>query len=176
MKKIGLDIDGVLAQFSKGMVDKAIELGLTGYPTRKEDVSHWDHLSDCGDLWKRIKYDESFWLYLEPFPDALPIDFEVTRYITSRPIGNEISYFWLWKNGFPNPERCTTVPNPDDKLEVLRQIGIDVFVDDRIETCHQIQDAGIQAILFNAPYQRGHAYTGLVPIYSLKEVRGILSP
>jgi hypothetical protein len=169
MYKIGLDIDGVLAQYSLGMIDKAKELGLAGYPDHPDNVNYWDHLSDCGDLWAKVKHDEDFWMGLKPFPGTLPLDFEVCRYITARPIRDEVSYCWLYLNGFPHPERLITVGSPEQKLDVIKTLGINVFVDDKIETVSELQDNGINAFLFHAPYQKGHPHT-LTTIRSLRDL------
>lgn len=167
--KIGLDIDGVLADWAGGMIDKAKELGLPGYPEHPDNVDYWDHLTDCGDLWSRVKDDEDFWMGLKPFPGTLPLEFEPYVYITSRPVRSEISYFWLSKHGFPNSERVFTAARPEDKLNIVKALGIDVFVDDKIETVEQMRSAGINAFLFEAPYQKGHVHT-LPVIKSLKNL------
>lgn len=43
----------------------------------------------------------------------------------------------------------------DDKPRHLLAQGLQWFVDDRAETCMQVQAAGIQPLLFSQPWNRG---------------------
>ena len=42
----------------------------------------------------------------------------------------------------------------DGKVAVLLERGIEYFVEDRLETCYPIQDAGITPVLFKQPWNR----------------------
>jgi hypothetical protein len=46
---------------------------------------------------------------------------------------------------------------PEAKTEVLKELGIRFFVEDRIETCHMLIQEGIQPIVFDQPWNRGAA-------------------
>lgn len=170
MKK-GLDIDGVLCNFPQGVIERAKTVNLSEhFPPCCHDVMSWDFGTDkfsavMKDAWLSVE----FWLKLKPLAYSLPLSFTPDCYITSRPVENWVTEQWLdlWK--FPKAD-VITVKNPLDKLEVIKERKLDLFVDDYIETVRHLRENGVNALLFEAPYQRGHEHADLPKIKCLSEV------
>jgi len=157
-KRIGLDVDGVLANFSAGVIKRANELGLgEHFPKCCHDTDSWDMSDEFSTVMNEAWRDEKFWL---PY-----------CYITSRRVPSEVTKQWLTNNGFPDA-LVITVSNPTEKIKWIEEHNIDLFVDDLYSTVRELRDAGYNAVLFDAPYQRGHVEEckGLPKIKTLDEV------
>ena len=87
--KIGLDIDEVLSDFVGAMLER--------FPKMGKRSAYWNdyHISDN---FNEIKEDTKFWENIKPKITSIP--FEPHCYITSRPIGNEVTEKWLAKHNF----------------------------------------------------------------------------
>lgn len=140
--KIGLDIDEVLADFVGAMIDR--------FPEMKNRSVYWNdpHIMDN---FSSIRGDHDFWLNIKPKTDSLP--FEPHCYITSRPIPVEVTETWLKNNGFPRAN-VYSVGHDVSKVEVAKQSGIDIFVDDRYENFVELNKNGICCFLFDAPHNK----------------------
>lgn len=133
MKKVALDIDDVLAGFYSGMCKRY------GRPELQIDI--WD--GKGASFWvayhcQEADRDEMFWLQLDPVsnPEAITFDFEC--YITSSPedmIG--IRRLWLAIQGFPDKP----VYYSEDKLKTMRELDIDILVDDKPSIVNAINDS-----------------------------------
>lgn len=122
--KIGLDIDGILAYFTKGFYEWFNEPFIE--PTKWEDEFIVKNF-------KKIVNVNEFWLNLPVLTHPEHIDFDVECYITARPCPSYISYKWLTKNGFPARPVFTvgsTGSKHNTKTEIIRELGITHFVDD----------------------------------------------
>jgi hypothetical protein len=178
--RVGLDIDGVLANFPQAFIDKANELELGWlFPDKWQDVKWWHIANDnCPKafkaVWSHVHDRYKFWEKIKPFPYVVPFDFDVDCYITARPIDNNTTSDWLMHHGFPTNAAVITVAQPTDKLAVIQERGLDLFVDDHWETVRQLRGNGVNAVLYEAPYQRGHNCAGLPKIKHLSEVKSEL--
>lgn len=161
--KYGLDIDNVCADFVKGMFDWFDE------PYRV--VTEWD------DPFIRKHYpiimnDSKFWLGLPILSHPKDIKFEVDCYITARSIPSEISMEWLYTHGFPIAPVFTVgvkeCGSHHSKIDVIKERGIDVFVDDAPKHWEEINDVGCLCLLFCQPHNQ-HIFTS-TRINSLKQV------
>lgn len=138
--KIYLDIDGVLADFVGHFFEY---LNLPNHlPTdwNDERIRSNFHL---------IENDTKFWITMPRLIDSLP--FIPHGYITSRPIDNAVTTFWLGANGFPFAP-CITIKPGSLKSEHLDS-GI-CLIDD---AAHNYEDAinnGIKCLLFDTTYNR----------------------
>jgi uncharacterized HAD superfamily protein len=56
-----------------------------------------------------------------------------------------------------------------DKIEVAKEMKLDIFVDDKFETFVAMNNAGILCYLFDAPHNRKHD-VGFKRIKSLKDI------
>jgi uncharacterized HAD superfamily protein len=157
-KRVGLDIDGVLADFNKAVKTK---FGI------KNDPNHWYYsYSFNKDLWVELKQDKDFWLNIEPYFDGSEIPFEPVCYVTHRPVPKEWCEEWLEKNNFP----CVPVHVVNgSKMEVLRELNLDVFVDDKYDNFKELNDNGIFTYLFTQPWNNRYD-VGHKRIHSLEDI------
>lgn len=142
--KIGLDIDEVLADW-------------TGHWNRHHGIEevpeYWNFDPHIKKKFEELKDKKEFWLSIPPLMDPKSLPFEPHAYVTSRSIPNEWSEEWIASKGFPTMP-VHSVPFGASKSEVLKDIGIDIFVDDRYENFVDINRAGICCFLYDAPHNR----------------------
>lgn len=143
MPKIGLDIDEVLADW-------------VGHWTAYFDIKtprSWYFDRNIGEKFKELKDNKEFWLSIpvKENPDQIP--FEPHCYITSRSVPIEWTIEWLDKNEFPAVPVYSVGFN-ESKVEVARESGIDIFVDDRFDTFAELNNAGICTYLYDAPHNQ----------------------
>ena len=146
-KKIGLDIDEVLADWVGGWMKLH---GLTERPInwhfRKDILQEFEDMKKSGTL-------EDFYMNLEPLVSPNDIHFEPDCYITSRPVSSEVTTKWLLKNGFSTRPVLTTEPGKD-KVYYAKQRGLDIFVDDNWNNFLSLSKAGICCYLIDAPHNK----------------------
>jgi uncharacterized HAD superfamily protein len=169
--KVALDVDGVICNFSQGVVERAKQLNIE-FLESWEDWEYWDGHDNFSKVMKEAWKDPNFWLNLEPLNK---INFTPYMYITSRPVPAEVTKQWLDKHGFPTA-KVITVSKPEDKLQHLLDEKIDLLIDDLHSTVKTAIDNGIQAFLFHAPYQRGHENEckGLPKLWNLRGIEALV--
>lgn len=138
-KKIGLDIDGVLADFVGGINEI---LGISDHePFDWEDPK-------ITTIFEKVKKDPDFWRNLKPLIHPKDIPFQPHCYITSRSIDIQITKDWLHKHEFANvPIYC--VGHNESKVEVAKTSGIDYFIDDYINNFIELNNNGICTFLID---------------------------
>lgn len=157
-KKIGLDIDEVIADFVGAVMEK--------YPKELPNRPVYWNDPALVNIFKRNELDEDFFLNIKPKITELP--FEPHCYITSRSINPEITQKWLDINGFPKaPLYC--VGHNQSKVQVAKDSGLEIFVDDRFETFVEMNKAGICTYLFDAPHNQRYD-VGYKRITDLKQL------
>ena len=156
--RIGLDIDGVIADFVGAMMNK-FPNELTHRPIYWNDPI-------LRKLYKEVIDDNDFWLNIEPLTLELP--FEPTCYITSRQIDNRITQTWLDKNGFPSAP-LIQVSNNVDKYKVAKEHNLDMFVDDNFGVFSTMNRNGLLCYLFDATYNKRYD-VGFKRITDLKDI------
>jgi len=140
--RLGIDLDGVVANFNGGWITLYNEEFGTDIPV--DAVDAWGsppkltHFAHMGEFWKwssNIKGRSLFW-HLDPFPDALPTLHDLDRaghdivILTTKPDWAVHDTFeWIGRQGLPTTE----VHVLDDKWTV----SCDVYLDD---APHQIRD------------------------------------
>lgn len=159
-RKIGLDIDGVLADFVK-----AINLAAG---TQSHVPLHWND-PIIRDTFEKVKPKYEFWRNIPVLTAAKDIPFEPHCYITTRSVDPMITQEWLDKHQFP---RATlyTLGSGVSKVEVAKKADIDVFVDDNFDNFRELNAAGVFCYLFDAPHNQ-HYNVGHRRIKSLNELR-----
>lgn len=144
---IGLDLDGVLADFS-GEFSRRIneKYGLNSDPTKQTD---WDFLCQGvtaeqeAAIWADIDATPNFWLTLNPLTQLEPNNLRPykTYFITSRPetagmTCDEQSAIWLRRHFFiANP----TVIVSSMKGPLVMALGVKAFLDDKPENCLNVR-------------------------------------
>lgn len=168
----GLDVDGLLACFSHGVIRRAKQLNLEEhFPKNCKDVDSWDMSEMFSYVMQDAWEQDKFWIDLPVMEGVLPLPFTPKVYITSRRVPSSVTKRWLDKNGFPDAP-VITVKNPQEKLQHVIDLKLDVFVDDLYSTVREMREAGVNALLYKAAYQRGHKTEceGLPTIECLSEV------
>lgn len=161
--RIGLDIDGVLANFTKSYEDIIIEVtGVDNFQNRRGFTpSEWSweksfgYTSEqIGKVWAVIKDAPEFWDRLTPLPgllDALRISLRHDVYfITDRPgIGaRRITQEWLIQKGFHCPN---VIISRNGKGAVCDALDLEVYADDKVENVLDVQRKAPKCRAYLAP-------------------------
>ena len=159
IRKLGLDIDGVIANFLKAFKN--------AFPGEVDDI-HWTQSPVIDDHINALSDD--FWLSLPTLvkPEEIPI--EPVCYITRRSISckPEIAVEWLQRNGFPlAPVIFATKDKP--KYIIAKEMGVDVFVDDKYSNYVELNNNGVLCFLMDQPHNRKFD-VGYKRIFNLQEL------
>ena len=163
MPKIGLDIDDVICDFIPTFREK--------FDLPEATSWSWSYKLDDAFQYLADNKEEATEFYLNIPRKVNPIDipFEPHCYITSRSIpSEEITNAWLESNGFP----CSpvyTVPTGASKVEVAKNAGVEIFVDDKFDNFVELNNAGIFCYLFDAPHNQRYD-VGHRRIYKLSDI------
>ena len=163
LPKIGLDIDGVLADFSHSWTDV--------YPEVNPSPSSWyfdRKIKARFDEMKNSKVLDDFYLKIKPIIKPEDIPFDPHCYITSRPVSKEITEQWLDMHGFPaKPVFSTDIFC--SKLDAAKKSGIEIFIDDSFENFAELNNNGIFTYLYTTPWNTKYE-VGHMRIESLKNI------
>lgn len=141
--KIVLDIDEVVCGWTTGYEQK------TGKQLKK---GYWDSSYGVSKDLLELAKDKEFWLGL---PCIARPDFTPHAYVSSRGIPVEWTQEWIEINGLPT-KPVYHVDWNTSKIDVLKKIGAQYFVDDRFENFVEAQQAGICSYLMDAPHNQHH--------------------
>jgi len=168
--RIGLDVDGVLANFWGAFCD------LAGRPHLSNKWSSDWPKEEFDRFWNEIKDKVWFWENLPLLTNPVNIDFEVTAYITALPPAMaDARQSWLQANGFPDAPLI--VAPAKSKLDHIKNMGINVFVDDKPSTCKHLHENGIIALQYLPYYANYDNYTQgsrWNNVHHIKEVKEFL--
>lgn len=173
MSILGIDVDGVLADFNSTFIDRIIAVtGKDLFPPRPFDIPVWDYpehykytKAETSAVWESIKSDDHFWETLPAYPDT---EQTLTRlsglddngydiyFITSRP-GKDAKHqteAWLRHHGFlARP----TVLLSGAKGLCAEALTLDKYIDDRWENCVDAQRfTGCETFLLTRPWNIQH--------------------
>lgn len=180
---IGFDFDGVVADIAEAFIRlSSMDYGCTAI--RYEDITHFD-VERCLDIdpdiveavFTRILLD-SVAAGLQPMPGAVEVIGELTGHgvvtiVTARPDPEPVRN-WLTANmpGTVNDRiNIVAMGAHDDKPRHVLEHGLKYFIDDRAETCHQLDRAGISPIVFTQPWNAGrHSFS---TVSSWQEIRAL---
>lgn len=163
---LAFDIDGVLADTMNLFLDIARE-DFQIRDIRYEDISCYS-LESCLDLDKSIIdaivkkiVDGDYRVNLQPIDGAPEVLGRLGRtcqpllFVTARPYIGPIGD-WM-ESMLPlkaESIEIVTTGSFQDKVDVLIDRHISFFVEDRLETCFTLHEAGITPILFKQPWNR----------------------
>jgi 5'(3')-deoxyribonucleotidase len=181
--EIGFDFDGVIADTVEAFIRIACEQ-YAHCDIRLEDITHFSVeqclAMDAGiaeSIFLQILRD-SVGTGLQPMAGAVSVLSELTgqaevTIITARPEADPV-HQWL-QTVFPAPVyrriRVIAMGDHDDKARHIRMSGLSTFVDDRAETCLQLNQAGIHSIVYSQPWNRNR-HT-LPAVHSWEEIRAL---
>ena len=141
--KIGLDIDEVICDWvSHWCSHHGMEV-----------PENWWFDFDINSKFEALRDDKEFWMSIPAKIKPSDIPFEPHCYITSRTIPVEWTMEWLAKNGFPQV-KVYSIGHGVSKVDVARESGIDIFVDDRFDNFVELNSAGICTFLMDTPHNR----------------------
>ena len=156
--RIGLDIDGVLVEFSGGYNKH--------FGTPSAVWWNWD--PKFKERFSSISNKKYFWDKLERKCDPSTIPFSPVCYITDRPIPVEWTIEWLYRNGFASVP-VFTANSKKSKADIAKEQHLDIFVDDSYINYEAMNDAGICCYLFDCTHNRRFS-VGARRIHSLVEL------
>jgi len=157
-RQLGLDIDGVLANFLKGFKKKFPDI---------VDKNNW--VQGNGFQEKIATLSDDFWLSLEPLVDPSDLLVEPMCYITKREYCSQKAVEqWLKNNGFPTAP-VHMITGSQLKSEIAKSVGVEVFVDDNIHNYTDLNNNGILCFLMHQPHNAKHD-VGYKRIYNLREL------
>ncbi|MGA3116101.1 MAG: haloacid dehalogenase [Syntrophobacteraceae bacterium] len=185
---LAFDIDGVVADTMAIFVRLAHEkYGLTHLS--KQDMLCYN-LYECLGLQReiiddliRLTLDDRHTMEIPPVPGAPEVLMELAgvaplRFITARVWSESITQ-WLFTilPGVPR-EKITVIASgaPETKLDILNELQIRYFVDDRVETCKHLKEAGIEPLLFDQPWNRNESANGLIRIQNWTQLKSWVLP
>ncbi len=170
--ELAFDIDGVVANTMRLFLDIVRDrYGINHI--RLEDITCYN-LEDCLDIDPEVITDGIRMLLQGDYPHVLqPMDGcrrvlerlgrEVPRllFVTARP-NRDVITRWL-HDLLSLPEQAIEVVATgsfEAKIDVLREARVGHFVEDRLETCFLLADAGIAPIVYRQPWnRRPHPFT-----------------
>jgi uncharacterized HAD superfamily protein len=184
--KVGLDIDGVLADFISPFLRFMGEY--TGHgpidPESVADLSFANHpfLTDqiVAECIMRVSNDPRFWQQLAPLANAEQwkllddlsrqerLVFVTHRYERESYSIHEVTCDWLRQHGIGRP---TVYFTQTYKSELIGKLGVELFVDDRHENCSEVaENTGAVVLMPHRPYNRSFHHPRVQRIQDLAEL------
>jgi uncharacterized HAD superfamily protein len=161
--KIGLDIDGVIADFMGAWHDM--------YPEILSHPSSWytdRRIRDRFDIMKKAGTLDDFYLNIKPLIKSEDIPFDPHCYITSRPVSVDITETWLDFHNFPT-KPVYSLETRKSKVDFAKEAGVEIFVEDSYENFVDLNKNGIFTYLLTTPWNIKHD-VGHMRINSLNDL------
>ncbi len=127
------------------------------------------------EIFTRILHD-SVGTQLMPMPGAISVLEELSMHapvtiITARPLAEPV-HRWMEQHmpsTLIDQIRLVAMGDHDDKTRHVHRLDLSHFIDDRAETCRQLEQAGVRSILFSQPWNRTD--TTLPAVQNWEEIR-----
>lgn len=157
MTTIGIDLDGVVCDFATAANDwLSIQMD-----TNPIGIDRWDWYKGYGDgvedAWSRLWNEEvpnGFFLTVDPIPGALDALDDLRRmghtlvFCTARPMCAAVdTEAWLEMHDFKGHPLFVTA-----SAKAKQHMGVDLLVDDKVETVNKHRARGKDAVLFKQPW------------------------
>jgi hypothetical protein len=140
--KIVLDIDNVVANW----VPTFCARYNCPIPTT------WNNPHVTPERLEELRKDKNFWTSLPVlhFPGFQPIGF-----LSARSIPKAWTHEFMVINGIPGRGNIHQVPWGQSKIDKLKEMGAEIFIDDKLETFLECSNNGIFCLLMDAPHNQG---------------------
>lgn len=152
--KIALDIDGVLAGLEEAYLGN-----------NRTPATDWDDPRFKNEDFLSKIQDDTFMLSL-PVIDSF--NFPIVGYVTARGVDTSTTQQWLDKHLFPS-KPIVTVGLNKSKVEAVKELGADIFVDDSIYNFIELNNAGVTCYLRTRPHNEKYN-VGTLRISNLNEL------
>lgn len=150
--KYATDLDGCIINFCEGFYEWFGE-PYVECPTWNDPF--------INDNFHKIIDDESFWMSLKPLCKPSDILFDISMYITARPISSEVTHRWLMKHGFQDAPVITVGTKPcgnhNSKIQVVIDNNIDIMLEDAPHHFEELSEYTL-CFLMDTKYNQ-HIYT-----------------
>lgn len=137
---VALDLDDTVFDF----------LGSYEKVTGIKPSDYWNGDYNMSKNLDELKNNKDFWVNM---PVKNIPNFEVDYYVTARSIPIEWTQEAIQKNNLPKA-KIYTLPWNVSKIETLKKLGIQIFIDDKYETYKECLNSGIFCYLMDAPHNR----------------------
>ena len=183
---VGLDIDGVLADFVSSFLRVLEERTGTGRidPQTYVDPNFSDHPALSQEIVTecilKVSNDPRFWEQLHPLPSAeqwkildglsrqQKLIFVTHRYECDNYSIHQVTCGWLRKHGVSNPVVYFT---QSYKSELIGKLKVGLFVDDRHENCRDVAENTDAVVLMpHRPYNQMFTHPRVQRIQDLDEL------
>lgn len=169
MKRIiGVDVDGVLANFNTAFIDLIVNVTKRDlFPPRPFDIPTWDYpehygysLEEMINVWALIKESPMFWATLPMYHETpaaasylrdLMDNGDDVYFVTNRPglTAKVQTERWLRRL-----KLWPTVLISSAKAACARALKFDTYIDDRWENAVSVATTDTQSVLLNRPWNR----------------------
>ena len=165
--RVGIDVDGVVADFVLSFTSLAKEMGLVKevYPTAQQ--KDWSFPFDTNPVWERVKASYNWWMTLQPLVSLTEIAHlnaalmaHDIYFVTSRPRTLGLSAerqtaCWLEGIGVSVVMATVIATKTGTKGALMKSLDIDVAIDDYILNLEDIDQHGIKAFARSWSYNEG---------------------
>ena len=149
---VGCDLDDVIFDFT-GSYEKRFNTKLSNY---------WNGDYNMSKNLEQLKDEKEFWINM---PVKNRPSFEVDYYITARSIPVEWTKEAIQKNNLPKAP-VYSLPWNVSKIDTLKELGVDIMIDDKYSTFKECKENGIFCYLMNSDTNQ-HYNVGHHRIYDL---------
>lgn len=141
--RIFLDVDDVVLAWHEAYIKKYNLPMPTDWVPYDEIKGHLEELQQ----------DRLFWLTLRP--KHVP-NFNPTGYVSARGVPVQWTKDVMKLRKIPGRSKIRHVKWNESKMEVLKSVGCDIFVDDRYATFKECHENGIFCLLMDTPQNQHH--------------------
>ncbi len=190
-KILGVDFDGVLIECTEAMVEYHNTHYGTSFKTEDMVSFNWGEVWGCGPEEAERRFND--FVTTEFHNEAKEVAgardalkrlsrlYEVVIVTGRAESAREATVGWLMRNflGFYREIHFTDYLNTDHskrrlKSDVVKEVGISVFVDDALPFAIDVTQTGVPVLLFDAPWNQGEVPEGVTRVHSWADIEGRL--